>query len=156
MPVTSNHSSSFGLPGELIITIQDNTPFYSLFADGMYSRKTYIKESGSTLLAYAPGSVVALYYTYPTHRAASVVRHVPGGAELPGLSKKVRVLFTVHASKVDKLKRAVGFLNKHSGGAYQFPDGFYLRLYFILLRRGKLNYIALRKLVEKCIGGSVC
>jgi hypothetical protein len=50
---------------------------------------------------------------------------------------------------VDKLKRALGFLNKNSGGAYRFNDDFYLRLYFILQNRGKLNYPALRALVEK-------
>jgi hypothetical protein len=138
----------FGLPGELVVAIPDKASFYSLYADGIFARKTYLKESGVSLFAFRPGSAVFLFYTYPTHRAASLVRHVPGSAALPGLSKKVRVLFTVHASKVDKLKRAVGFLNKNLGGACRFDDGFYLRLYFVLQRRGKLNYASLRGLAE--------
>jgi hypothetical protein len=94
---------------------------------------------------------VFLYYTYPTHRAASAVRHAPGGAALPGLSRKVNLLFTVHASKVDKLKRAVVFLNKNAGGAYRFGDDFYLRLYCALEARGKLNYPALRNLAGRAL-----
>jgi hypothetical protein len=100
--------------------------------------------------AYEKEALVFLYYTYPAHRAASVIRNVPGQAALPGLSKKVAVLFTVHASKADKLKRAAGFLNKNANGAYRFADGFYTRLYFILQQRGKLNYQALQSLTEKC------
>ena len=140
----------FGLPGELVIVIPDKTSFHSLYADGVLSRKVYLKESCETLLAYPPGALLFLYYTYPAHRAASCIRNAAGGAAFPGLSKKVAVLFTVHASKVDKLKRAIGFLNKNAAGAYSFDDDFYLRLYFILEQRGKLNYPALRSLVERC------
>ena len=137
----------FGLPGELVVTIPDTNAYYSLYADGLYGRKTYLKESGVTLLAYPPGEAVFLYYTYPTLRAASLIRHEAGGAALPGLSAPVRLLFTVHASRVDKLKRAVAFLNKHSRiGAYRLSDAFYTRLYFIVSKRGKLSYPALRRL----------
>jgi len=139
----------FGFPGELIIVIPDKSNFYSLYADGLYSRKAYVKDMETSYFAYPPGAVIFLYYTYPTHRAASAVRHVPGEASLPGLSKKVELLFTVHASKVDKLKRAVGFLNKNAGGAYRFDDGFYLRLYCALEKKGKLNYLALRNLAKR-------
>ena len=139
----------FGLPEELVIIIPDKSHFYSLYADGMFARKTYDKGSGESFFAYAPRSVVFLFYTYPTHRAASVIRNVPGKAELPGLTRKVSLLFTVHASKVDKLKRAIGFLNKNANGAYQFSDDFYLRLFFILEQRGKLNYVALKTLARK-------
>jgi hypothetical protein len=139
----------FGLPDELIIVIPDKSNFYSLYADGLYSRKAYVKDMETSYFAYSPGSVIFLYYTYPTHRAASAVRYVPGEASLPGLSKKVNLLFTVHASKVDKLKRAVGFLNKNAGGAYSFEDDFYLRLYYVLEKKGKLNYLALRNLARR-------
>jgi hypothetical protein len=72
---------------------------------------------------------------------------MPGKASLPGLSKTTRLLFTVHASRVDKLRRAVGFLNKHSqSGAYRYDDGFYLRLYFLLQKSGKLSYLSLRRM----------
>jgi hypothetical protein len=140
----------FGLSGELVIVIPDKSSFYSLYADGLFTRKAYDKNTGESFFAYDKEALVFLYYTYPAHRAASVIRNVPGRAALPGLSKKAEVLFTVHASKVDKLKRAVGFLNKNVGGAYRFAGGFYLRLYFILQQRGKLNYQALRGLAEKC------
>ena len=140
----------FGLDGELVVIIPDKTSFHTLYSDGVLSRKVYLKESGETLLAYPPGALLFLYYTYPSHRAASCIRNTPGNAEPPGLSKRVSLLFTVHASKVDKLKRAIGFLNKNSGGAYRFDDDFYLRLFFILEQRGKLNYPALRSLVERC------
>jgi hypothetical protein len=141
----------FGFPDELVIVIPDKSNFYSLYADGFFSRKTYVKDTGESYFAYSPGSVIFLYYTYPTHRAASAVRFVSGGASLPGLSKKVNLLFTVHASKVDKLKRAVSFLNKNAGGAYRFGDDFYTRLYFILEKKGKLNYPALRNLAERAL-----
>jgi hypothetical protein len=49
---------------------------------------------------------------------------------------------------VDKLKRAAGWLNKHSSGAFAHDDGFYTRLVYILERRGKINYPALSKLAE--------
>jgi hypothetical protein len=143
------NTPSFGLPGELVITIPDEPRFYSLYADGAFSRKTYIREEAASLFSHAPGAAVFLYYTYPTHRAATLVRAAPGNAGLPGLSMRVCVVWTVHASKVDKLKRAVAYLNKNAGGAYRFGDGFYMRLYFILLQRGKLNYVALKKLAGK-------
>ena len=139
----------FGLPDELVVVIPDTPFFCSLYSDGVFARKVYLKDSGQTLLAYSPGSLLFLYYTYPTHRAASCVRNVPGSAAFPALSKKVTLLFSVHASKVDKLKRAVSFLNKNACGAYRFDDDFYLRLYFILEQRGKLNYTALRGMVER-------
>ena len=131
-----------------MVVIPDKASFYSLYADGQLVRKTYVKDTGQTYLAYPPGSVVALYYTYPAHRAVSVIRNAPGRAAFPGLSKKVRLLFTVHASRVDKLKRVVGFLNKHAGGAFHYTDDFYTRLYFAVQQRGKISYLALRRIVE--------
>jgi len=139
----------FGLENELVVIIPDNPRFFSLFADGLYSRKVYFKETGETYLSFPEGSVVFLFYTYPNHRAVSCIRNVPGKAELPGLSKKVSLLFNAHASKVDKLKRAIGHLNKHAGGAYQYGDDFYLRLYLVLQQKGKLNYIALRNVAGR-------
>jgi hypothetical protein len=132
----------------LIITIPAGNSFYSLYADGPYKGKTRLKDSGETLLSYPPGALIFLYYTYPTHREACAVRNSSAGDQvsLPGLSKKVSLLFRVQASRVDKLRRAAGFLNTNSGGAYSAGDGFYVRLFFILCRRGKINYPALRKL----------
>ena len=141
----------FGLPGELVIVIPDSPPCPTLYSDGDHSRIAHSKESGETYLAYPPEAIVFLYYTYPAHRAASCIRNAPGKAAFPGLSKKVSLLFSVHASKVDKLKRAVGFLNVNAGGACRFDDDFYLRLYFILEQRGKLNSPALRSMADRCL-----
>ena len=49
---------------------------------------------------------------------------------------------------MDKLKRAVSFLNTNAEGAYRYDDEFYLRLYFLLQRRGKLSYFSLRRMAE--------
>jgi hypothetical protein len=138
-------------PHFLEVIIPDHNSFYSLFADGLHSWKTYDRAKRATIITYPRNAVLFLYYTYPTHREACAVRNTPpesGGLLLPGLSKTVSPLFSVRASKVDKLKRAVAFLNKHSGGAYDRDDGFYIRLFFLLQQRGKINYIALEKLAE--------
>jgi len=134
----------------LEITIPDHNSFYTLFSDGPHAWKTYDRQKKHSLLYYAPGTVVILYYTYPTFREACVVRNVltENAVALPGLSKKVSMLFRVRASRVDKLKRAAGWLNKHSRGAFAHEDGFYTRLVFLLEQRGKLNYAALGKLAD--------
>jgi len=134
----------------LEITIPDHNSFYTLYADGIHAWKTYDRQKKHTLLYYAPGSVVFLYYTYTTHRQACVIRNTQDdtGVMLPGLSKKVSLLFNICASRVDKLKRAAGWLNKHSAGAFAHDDGFYTRLVYILEQRGKINYPALSKLAE--------
>jgi len=134
----------------LEITIPDYNSFYTLYADGLCSWKTYDRQEKHTLLYYPPEAVIFLYYTYLTHREACVIRNVNTGSgiALPGLSKKVNRLFSVQASRVDKLKRAAGWLNKHSAGAFAHDDGFYTRLVYILEQRGKINYPALSKLAE--------
>jgi hypothetical protein len=137
-----------------VVTIPDHNAFYTLFAQGPHSWKMYDSAKHASLITYPHNAVVFLYYTYPTYRGACVIRNtVPesGGVLLPGLSGRVAPLFRVQASKVDKLKRAASFLNKHSAGACAFDDGFYTRLFFLLQQRGKINYIALRKLTEKYV-----
>jgi hypothetical protein len=133
----------------LMVTIPDDNRFYSLFSDGPHSWKSYDAAQKLTHLVYPAGAVVFLYYTYPTHREACVIRNCAGRRALPGLSKKVSLLFSVHASRVDKLRRAAAFLNKHSAGACVFDDGLYTRLFFIVSMRGKLNYPALHSLCSK-------
>jgi len=138
------------MKNHLCVTIPDHNSFYTLYSDGDLAYKTYDQLEKRTLIYYAPGSVVFLYYTYLTYREACVIRYVQdgNGVPLPGLSKNVNVLFRVRASRVDKLKRAAGWLNKHSAGAFAHDDGFYVRLFYILERRGKINYPALSKLAE--------
>ena len=133
---------------DITVTIPDKNSFYSLYSDGLLRRKTYVRELKSTLIEYSHNAVIALYYTYPTHREGCLVRCVssPHPAALPGLSSPVHLLFSVHASRLDKLKRAIGFVHNNSGSAFSRDDGFYIRLNFILRQRGKLNYTALRKL----------
>ena len=139
------------MAGHLIVTIPDKNSFYTLYSDGLLLRKTYVRESRSTLIEYDHNAVVVLYYTYPTHREACLVRNAasPASVLLPGLSQKVSLVFSVHASRVDKLKRAIGFLHSNFGNAFTWDDGFYIRLYYILRQRGKLNYMAMRELALK-------
>ena len=141
----------------LMVTIPDENRFYSLYSDGAHAWKHYYAGRKATRLVYPKDAVVFLYYTYPTHREACVVRNDSGSRSLPGrllpsrllpgLSKKVSLLFSVQASKVDKLKRAAGFLKKHA--ARPFDDCFYTRLFFIVSQRGKLNYPALANLCSR-------
>ena len=140
---------AFGLHDDLVIVIPDKPRFYSLYADGFFPQVAYSEDTQEHYFAFSRNSVVFLYYKYPYHRAANVVRNVPGETDLPGLSRKVRLLFSVTASRVDKLKKAVGHLNKNFDSAYQFSDAFYLRLYFIVSQKGKLNYPALIKLAQE-------
>jgi hypothetical protein len=134
----------------LEIAIPDFNAYYTLYAEGSLSWKTYDRQKKNSLLYYPSGAVVFLFYTYPTHRTACVIRNAENqnGIFLPGLSKKVLQLFSVTASRVDKLKRAMNWLNKHSPGAFVHDDGFYTRLVYILEQRGKINYAALSKLAE--------
>jgi hypothetical protein len=135
------------MTGFLMVTIPDENRFYSLFSDGNHAWKNYDGRRKTTRLIYPPGAVLFLYYTYPTHREACVIRNASGSRAFPGLSKNVSLLFSVHASKVDTLKRAAAFLKKHApAGAFSFGDGFYIRLFFIISQRGKLNYPALSNL----------
>jgi hypothetical protein len=138
------------MKGHLEVTVPDYNSFCTLYSDGNHAWKTYDRQKKHTLIYYPPGAVVFLYYTYVTYREACVIRYSQddNGVTLPGLSKKVNVLFRVRASRVDKLKRAAGWLNKHSAGAFAHDDGFYARLVYILERRGKINYPALGKLAE--------
>jgi len=138
------------MKNHLCVTIPDFNSYYTLYADGNYSYKTYDRQEKANLFYYAPGNVVFLYYTYFTFREACAVRVQEDGGDvlLPGLSKKIKLLFRARASRVDKLKRAAGWLNKHSVGAFAHDDGFYIRLSYIIEQRGKINYPALSKLAE--------
>jgi len=139
---------------QLEVAIPDHNSFYTLYAEGKHCFKSYDRLKKVTLLHYPPGAAVVLYYTYPTHREACVIRNndPENGVMLPGLAKKVSPVFRVHASRVDKLKRAVSYLNEHSSaGAYGHEDGFYIRLGYLIEQRGKINYPALRSLFENSL-----
>jgi hypothetical protein len=146
----------FGIPGELTVAISARRRFYSLYADGPFERKLFVPETQTTYLAYAGGAALALYYTYPTHRAAALVRNDDGADAdaFPGLSKSVRTLFQVRASKTDTLRRALARLNEKHGGAFSFSDDFYTRLAFLIGRPGKLDYVALDLLAERFLSQS--
>ena len=142
------------MKNHLEVTIPDHSSFCTLYSDGNHAWKTYDRQKKHTLIYYPPEAVVFLYYTYPTYREAVVIRNIQDENEfshcvtLPGLSKNVKVLFRVRASRVDKLKRAAGWLGKHSPGAFVHDDGFYTRLSYVLEQHGKINYPALGKLAE--------
>jgi hypothetical protein len=135
---------------QLTVAIPGENSFYSLYADGLFLKKTFDKASGQVFFSYGDNAVVFLFYTYPASREICAVRNAPSAKmiSLPGLSRKVTLLFSVRASATDKLRRAIAFLNTRRGGAYSREDGFYIRLFFLLRQRGPLNYPALRKLAE--------
>jgi hypothetical protein len=133
----------------LVIIIPTRPRFYSLYVDGKLARKAFVREENATRLFYGINAVITLYYTYPSFRAAHIVRNIPGGREFPGLTSAVTELCSFRASRVDKLRRALDYLDKHFTSAFGFPDAFYLRLSFLIEARGKLNYIALNTLAQK-------
>ena len=90
-----------------------------------------------------------LYYTYPAHRRAYVVRVTDDGTTvLPGLSAPVKKIICVYASKVDKLKKALSYIGEHYFSPLKLSDLFYIRLERLLLRKGKLDYATLKNLCE--------
>jgi hypothetical protein len=136
----------------LIVTIPPPDNFYSLYADGVYRSKKYDKESGVTYLAYEEGSALFLYYTYPTHRRVYLVRNNEEDGEtksLPGLSKRIAVIFKQYASRVNKTKQAVSYLNKHYESAYGYSDRFYTRLSVLLQQKGGIDYAAIDALCKR-------
>jgi hypothetical protein len=136
----------------LVAAIPRKGNFYSLYADGLYYLKKYDKETGTTYLHYKGGSAVFLYYTYPTHRRVYLIRNDEEDGtskSLPGLSKKVRVLFKQYASRVDKTKRAVSYLNTHHESAYNCSERFYVRLSVLLSGKGNLDYGAIDALCKR-------
>jgi hypothetical protein len=52
---------------------------------------------------------------------------------------RARPLFRAEASAAGRLKKAAEYLDENYGSAYGFPDGFYMRLYFLLQRSGPLS-----------------
>ena len=73
----------------LEVTIPDKNSFYSIYSDGLLTRKTYISELKSTVIEYAYNAILVLYYTYPTHREACLIRNASSHSSyvsLPGLS----------------------------------------------------------------------
>jgi len=141
------------MTNHLEITIPDHNSFYSVYSEGKHTWKTYDRRKNNTLIYYPPEAVVILYYTYPTYREGCVIRNIneKASVNLPCLSKNVKILFTVKASRVDKLRRAAGWLEKHSYGFFSHDDGFYIRLVYLLEQRGKINYTALNKLAESSV-----
>ncbi|GMO61628.1 MAG: hypothetical protein Ta2A_07830 [Treponemataceae bacterium] len=138
------------MAASLKIYIPEKPPFYTLYAQGLFNWKSFDRIKRVTVFEYPANAVIALYYSYPSYREVSVIRNTENddGIMLPALSKKVSVLFSLRASRFDKLRRAISFLNEHTEhGAYSFDDGFYTRLYFLLLQRGKINYTALKQLI---------
>jgi hypothetical protein len=134
----------------LTISIPDKNEYYSLYADGQYLEKRYIKDTGITELTYDENAVIFLYYTYPAYRQVCVIRNTDAlGISLPALSKEVTQIFSLSASRIDKMKKVVDFLNRNYESAYNFSDAFYIRLYYLLLKRKTPNRLEIQRLAEK-------
>jgi len=134
----------------LKVHIPAEKQFYSLYTDGCYVNKK--TDDTETTCTYLPNSVLFLYYTYPSHRRAYIVRYLPDKTNtilLPSLDQPVKIISRCHASKVDKLKKTAGFLNEYYQNAFNFSDSFYLRLHFIIQQRGKINYEAIRIVLKE-------
>jgi hypothetical protein len=138
----------------LYVTIQKNPRFYTLYADGR--EDTITDSQAAHLLLYPAGSIVFLYYTFPTHRRVYCIHNTesPRMSELPGLSKPITILFQQYASRVDKTKKAVSYLRAHyPSHVFLFEASFYYRLAILLEKKGKLDYCLLDLLVQRSLNG---
>lgn len=123
------------------IVVPEDNNFYHLFSFG-YGGVEKVLDKGFEF-SYPTGSVILLYYTYPHHRRAYVVRYTGSdGVMLPGVSAPVKVLVRVHASKVDKLKKSVSYIKEHFGNVFSYKDTFYERLDCVIMQKGAINYEA--------------
>ncbi|GMO42604.1 MAG: hypothetical protein Ta2F_18490 [Termitinemataceae bacterium] len=139
---------------QLTISIPPENNIFSLYADGQFIHKEYEKETQTTYLTYAVDSAIFLYFTFPKHRRVYLIRNIAPVknsvlTSLNCLSQPVKIIFKQFASRVDKTRRAAAFLNEHYKSAYKYSDIFYYRLDRILLRRGKINYMAIAELVKQ-------
>jgi len=134
----------------LKVHIPTEKQFYSLYSEGCYTSKK--SDDNETILTYCQNEVLFLYYTYPSHRRAYIVRFDSdnkNGIMLPSLDQPVKIISRCHASKVDKLKKTAGFLKEYCPNAFAFSDSFYVRIHFIIQQKGKINYEAIRVLLEE-------
>lgn len=70
--------------------------FYTLYVSGCYGRKRPVLNG--TDFDFISGSLLVLYYTYPAHRRAYIVRFTENGkTELPGLSEPIHKIICVYA-----------------------------------------------------------
>ena len=132
----------------LLISVSDSG-YYLLDVFGVPCSKT--SKNGSVVYTFPPDCAVFLFFRYQNARIATLIRNTAGNYHFIGFSRKVKALFSVNASRVDKLKLAVDCLNKYCNGAYRFSDDQYLRLYAVLKHPGKLNIPALSSLFKNNI-----
>ena len=132
-----------------VLIPQREQSFYTLYVYGAYGGKREVPDG--TDFDFISNSLLVLYYTYPAHRRAYIVRFTAGGnnIELPGLSRPVKKIICVYASKVDKLKKALSYIGEHYFSPLILPDLFYVRLERLLLRKGKIDYPAIKNLCEQ-------
>ena len=131
-----------------VLIPQREHSFYTLYVYGSYGGKRAVP--GGSDFDFISESLLVLYYTYPAHRRAYIVRFADDGkTELPGLSHPVKKIVCVYASKVDKLKKALSYIGEHYFPPLTLPDLFYVRLERLLLRKGKIDYPAIKTLCEQ-------
>jgi hypothetical protein len=90
---------------------------YSLYAKGMITSKTTIPDLG-TFISF--NGVVILFYSYPRHRRAYIVRSINEikhheSCKLPGVKDSVGVLYEARGRKFDVLRKVYYHLEKING-----------------------------------------
>ena len=129
------------------IIVPNSNNFYHLYSYGYGGVEKVLDQEQGFEFTYPINAIIILYYTYPQHRRAYLVRFTEDGqTSLPGVSLPVKTLIKVHASKVDKLKKAISFIKDHYGNTFTYDDQFYERLELIIKQPGKINYESIRTL----------
>lgn len=107
------------------------TTRYSLYAKGMIISKTTVPELG-TFIGFE--GVVILFYSYPRHRRAYIVRSTNElkhhrSCILPGVKTRVGVLYEARGRKIDILRKVYYNLEKINGpDVYLFNTLFWQKI----------------------------
>lgn len=141
----------------LVVVIPDEySNVFSLYAEGRLIAKKYLKDYNVTQIEYKAGSIVFLYYTMPRQRMIVCARvPLPPPARNGTLKKMMncsiplKQMFSFKASRVDKTRRVIGFLNSHFKNAYCWPDAFYKELAIRIALKGDINFQELDRLSDR-------
>jgi len=104
---------------------------FTLYAKGLIVNKITFPEQG-TLISF--DGVVILFYSYPRHRRAYIVRPVGElkyhqGVKLPNVKKTVGVLYEARGRRVDILRKVYYHLEKIAGpGVYLYDTLFWQKI----------------------------
>jgi hypothetical protein len=110
---------------------EEETAPYSLYARGMITTKITVPGLG-TLIGF--DGVAILFYSYPRHRRAYIVRSIDElqyhrGCRLPDVKNRVGVLYEARGRKIDILRNVYYNLEKINGpGVYRFDTLFWQKI----------------------------